>query len=122
MTLEDFKNKKKPKNTSKLAKFHNEIMELYELQYSQLSIVEFLESKNIKATQQNVSRYIQSHLNKSQKNKTQKAKVVEKVSKEKPKPKQQQQKQDGSSKKSLFEKSEVDDVDYSFKQPAANLR
>jgi arginine repressor len=60
MKLEDFKNKKKPKNPSVLDKFKKEIIELVNDNYSQMSICEFLEKNGVKTSQQNLSRYIKS--------------------------------------------------------------
>jgi arginine repressor len=60
MRLEDFKNKKKPKNPSALDKFRKEIIELVNDNYSQMSICEFLEKNGVKTSQQNLSRYIKS--------------------------------------------------------------
>jgi histidyl-tRNA synthetase len=58
MKLEDFKNKKKPKNPSALDRFKNDILELVNDNYSQMNICEFLEKNGVKTTQQNLSRYI----------------------------------------------------------------
>lgn len=127
MTLEDFKNKKKPKKSSSLDKYKKEILDLYNSNYSQNSIVEFLKTRAIRTTRQNISRYLISILKENKNIKTnfvEKVETTQKVSKEKPKSKNQQQKksQNISSRKSLFAKSEVDDIDYSFKPPADNLR
>ncbi len=71
MTLEEFKAKNKPKYQSKLNKYNDEIMDLYESNLSQKTIVAFLKSKNIEVTQQCVSKHIKKLLEKSEdKNKT----------------------------------------------------
>jgi hypothetical protein len=60
MKLEDFKNKKKPKNPSALDKFRKEIIELVNDNYSQMSICEFLEKNGVKTSQPNLCMYIKN--------------------------------------------------------------
>ena len=58
MNIEEFKNKKKKKRISILDKFKNEILELWNDNYSQAAIVEFLASNDVKTTQPNLSLYL----------------------------------------------------------------
>lgn len=58
MNIKEFKNQKKKKRISILDKFKNEILELWNDNYSQAAIVEFLASNDIKTTQPNVSMYL----------------------------------------------------------------
>lgn len=58
MTIEEFKNKKKPKNPSVLDKYKTEILDLLNNGFSQMSICEFLEKNGVLTSQQNLSRYI----------------------------------------------------------------
>jgi hypothetical protein len=60
MRLEDFKNKKKPKNPSALDKFRKEIIELVNDNYSQMSICEFLSKNGVKTSQPNLCMYIKN--------------------------------------------------------------
>ena len=76
MTLEEFKSNKKKKKVSLLDKFKDEILELYNDGYSQETIVEFLKSKKIKTTRQNVSRYLKKTTQQLQKKKTIESKEI----------------------------------------------
>ena len=58
MEIDEFKKKKKKKRVSILDEFRDEILELWNENYSQHTIVEFLETKNISTTQQNISMYL----------------------------------------------------------------
>lgn len=58
MTLEQFKKNKQPKKVSVLDKYQDEILELYRDNFSQQSIVDFLKTKGIKTSRQNVGKFI----------------------------------------------------------------
>lgn len=86
MNLNEFKAKKKKKRVSGLDKFKDEILELWREDYSQQTIVEFLETQNIKRSQPAVSNYLNKILKTSiPKNETTKKVVETKQKKEVPK-------------------------------------
>lgn len=60
MDLIAFKKKYKVKKISELHKFNSEISQLIQEGFSQKSICEFLRSNGIKASQQNLSRFIKA--------------------------------------------------------------
>lgn len=62
MTLEQFKAKNKTKNVSKLDKYEDEILDLYNSNHSQKSIVSFLAANGVTTSRQNVGKCIQKIL------------------------------------------------------------
>lgn len=60
MDIAEFKKKNKPKKVSVLKRFEVEILELYNDNYSLISITQFLQKNGVKTTFQNVSLFIKS--------------------------------------------------------------
>lgn len=71
MNIEEFKKKNKPKKTSSLSKFKNEIKELIEDRFTQAAICEYLKSNGVVTKQSNLSQYLKRHFKETgQKTKT----------------------------------------------------